>query len=240
MKSKIFNIPQIGNLVITKHHNAKRISLQIKSDQIPRVTIPKLMPFKIGFLFALEQKKWILEHLEKTKKEKVNSVSFDENSLFETRYKTLCFKNEGEKFEVKQEKNHFTLFFPKDTNIKSTENQTIIKNFILETLRIEAKQHLPPRVEFFAQKFGFSYKKVFIKNLTSRWGSCSAVNNINLNLHLMRLPEYLSDFIILHELCHTIHKNHGEQFHSLLNKISNRKEKLYNKELKKYSNIIMR
>lgn len=238
MKSKIFNIPQIGDLVVTKHHNAKRISLKIKSDQIPSVTIPKLMPFKMGFLFALEQKKWLLEHLEKAKQSKAIPTFFDENTLFKTRYKTLCFKNGGEKFEVRQEEDFFTLFFPKKTNIKSSENQKIIKNFLLETLRIEAKQHLPPRVEFFAQKFGFSYKKVFVKNLSSRWGSCSAVNNINLNLHLMRLPEYLSDFVILHELCHTVHKNHGEQFHSLLNKISNGKEKIYNRELKNYTTAI--
>lgn len=238
MASKIFNISEIGNLVVTKHHNAKRISLKIKSDQIPRVTIPKPMPYKMGFLFALEQKKWILEHLEKAKQNKAIPTFFDENTLFKTRYKTLCFKNEGNKFQVKQEGNCFTLFFPKHTDIKSYENQEIIKKFILETLRIEAKQHLPARVEFFAQKFGFSYKKVFVKNLSSRWGSCSAVNNINLNLHLMRLPEYLSDFIILHELCHTVHKNHGEQFHSLLNKISNGKEKIYNRELKNYTTAI--
>jgi len=53
----------------------------------------------------------------------------------------------------------------------------------------------------------------------------------------MRLPEYLSDFIILHELCHTIHKNHGVQFHELLSKISGN-EKILNKELKKYSSQI--
>jgi predicted metal-dependent hydrolase len=50
----------------------------------------------------------------------------------------------------------------------------------------------------------------------------------------MRLPEHLSDFIILHELCHTVHKNHGPHFHDLLNKITGN-EKLLNKELKKYS-----
>jgi predicted metal-dependent hydrolase len=53
-------------------------------------------------------------------------------------------------------------------------------------------------------------------------------------VHLMRLPEDLSDFIILHELCHTVHKNHGSHFHSLLNKLVGNEKEL-NKELKKYN-----
>ena len=70
--------------------------------------------------------------------------------------------------------------------------------------------------------------------MKSRWGSCSYQNNINLNLHLVRFPEYLSDFIICHELCHTVHKNHGPQFHALLNEIVGN-EKLLNKEVKNYT-----
>ena len=58
--------------------------------------------------------------------------------------------------------------------------------------------------------------------------------DINLNIHLMRLPEHLSDFIILHELCHTVHKNHGKAFHDLLNKLSGGEVQL-NKELNKHN-----
>jgi predicted metal-dependent hydrolase len=46
------------------------------------------------------------------------------------------------------------------------------------------------------------------------------VNNINLSLHLMRLPEALCDYVILHELAHTVEKNHGPRFWALLDKIS--------------------
>lgn len=86
-------------------------------------------------------------------------------------------------------------------------------------LRKEAKQWLPQRLESLAQKYGFSYGRVAIKNNRTNWGSCSARNNINLNLHLMRLPEHLRDYVILHELCHLRHHNHGKEFHRLLESI---------------------
>ncbi|MDQ4139276.1 MAG: M48 family metallopeptidase, partial [Bacteroidota bacterium] len=100
------------------------------------------------------------------------------------------------------------------------EVQEFIRQAVEATYRLEAKAYLPGRVAYFAQKFGFTYNKVVIKNTSTRWGSCSAVNNINLNLHLMRLPEALRDYVILHELAHTVEKNHGPRFWALLDRIS--------------------
>ncbi|MGN0188277.1 MAG: M48 family metallopeptidase [Candidatus Cryptobacteroides sp.] len=89
---------------------------------------------------------------------------------------------------------------------------------ILELRRL-AKEWLPARLEMLATKYGFNYGRVAIKNNRTNWGSCSARNNINLNLHLMRLPQHLRDYVILHELCHLRHHNHGEKFHILLEEL---------------------
>jgi predicted metal-dependent hydrolase len=55
-----------------------------------------------------------------------------------------------------------------------------------------------------------------VRNQKTRWGSCSARNNINLNINLAHLPVELMDYIILHELAHTRITNHGPQFWKLL------------------------
>lgn len=83
-------------------------------------------------------------------------------------------------------------------------------------LRAAAKEYLPARLAELASEHGFTYNKVFIKHNVSNWGSCSSKGNINLNLNLMRLPSHLRDYIMLHELCHLKHLNHGPEFHALL------------------------
>jgi hypothetical protein len=84
-----------------------------------------------------------------------------------------------------------------------------------------------------ADKHRFQYEKVFVKHVKSRWGSCSSTNNINLNLHLMRLPDRLIDYILLHELAHTVEKNHSKNFWQLLEKVCPG-SKMLDKELNNY------
>ena len=79
----------------------------------------------------------------------------------------------------------------------------------IESLRRQAKKELPVRLAELAARYGFTYNRVAIKHNSSNWGSCSAKNNINLNLNIVRLPEILQDYILLHELCHLRHRNHG-------------------------------
>ena len=89
----------------------------------------------------------------------------------------------------------------------------------VEAMRKEAKELLPRRLSELAERYGFSYGRVFIKHNSSNWGSCSALGNINLNLNLVRLPQLLRDHVILHELCHLRHPNHGPEFHALLERL---------------------
>ena len=83
-------------------------------------------------------------------------------------------------------------------------------------LRKEAKAVLPPRLRELALKHGFVVNRIAIKHNASSWGSCSSKGNINLNLNLMRVPEHLRDYVMLHELCHLRHMNHSAEFHALL------------------------
>ena len=75
-----------------------------------------------------------------------------------------------------------------------------------------AHDHLPRRVEQLARTHGFSYNRLRIKHQKTRWGSCSAKGNINLNLRLMMTPDAAIDYVIIHELCHLRELNHSRQF----------------------------
>jgi aspartate carbamoyltransferase catalytic subunit len=83
-------------------------------------------------------------------------------------------------------------------------------------LRRKAKAELPPRLFELAVRYDFLYNKVTIKHNATNWGSCSAKGNINLNLNVVRLPKVLQDYVLLHELCHLRHHDHGHGFHLLL------------------------
>ena len=86
----------------------------------------------------------------------------------------------------------------------------------IETMRCQAKAQLPGRLAELAARYGFTYNKVAIKHNATNWGSCSTKGNINLNLNIVRLPKVLQDYVLLHELCHLRHPDHGHGFHLLL------------------------
>ena len=84
--------------------------------------------------------------------------------------------------------------------------------------RCTAKKVLIQRLDELSKMNGFSYNKVSIRNQKTRWGSCSAKNNISLNMKLLLLPEELRDYVILHELVHTQIKSHSAKFWKALDK----------------------
>jgi predicted metal-dependent hydrolase len=105
----------------------------------------------------------------------------------------------------------------------------------IERLRKEAKATLPNRVRELAEQHGLRYGRVTIRCTRSKWGSCTAKGNLSLSLFLMTLPEHLRDYILLHELAHTVHLNHSREFHALVDQLTGGREKELAKELRKYS-----
>lgn len=105
----------------------------------------------------------------------------------------------------------------------------------VEELRQQAKAYLPQRVEELATKHGLRYGKVTIRAARSKWGSCTAKGNLSLSLYLMTLPEHLRDYIILHELAHTLHHNHSPRFHATVDQLTGGREKELARELRNYT-----
>ena len=99
-------------------------------------------------------------------------------------------------------------------------------NYNLDNIdKSKAKITLVQRLKWLASKYGLSYNRVSIRNQKTRWGSCSSKNNISLNMKLVRLPDELVDYVILHELAHTIKKDHSKAFWAEMDKlVGNRKQ----------------
>ena len=97
-----------------------------------------------------------------------------------------------------------------------------------------ARKILKQRLDQLCEKYNFLYGNLSIRNQKTRWGSCSAKNNISLNAKLTKLPKELMDYVILHELVHTRVKNHSKDFWCTLDKYVQNSKKI-DKKLKKYS-----
>jgi len=85
-----------------------------------------------------------------------------------------------------------------------------------------------------AKIYNFKYARASIRNQKTKWGSCSAKNNISLNINLVGLPDQLRDYVILHELVHTGIKNHSKKFWTELDKYTAGSAKELSKKLRKY------
>ncbi len=112
------------------------------------------------------------------------------------------------------------------------EYETIADNSI-EIDRGQAKRKLARRLRGLAAKHGFSCSRVSIRNQRTRWGSCSAKNSISLNMKLVRLPDDLIDYVILHELLHTRERSHNRDFWAKLDRLVDDAKKM-DSQLRQY------
>jgi hypothetical protein len=74
------------------------------------------------------------------------------------------------------------------------------------------------RVDYFNKIYKFRFNKINIKNQKTRWGSCSRKGNLNFNYKIALLPQRISDYIFVHEICHLGEFNHSKKFWKLITK----------------------
>ncbi len=121
------------------------------------------------------------------------------------------------------------------TKIEETDLIPEISGVELNAMKKQALSYLPARLKELAALHNFNYNSVRISRSKSRWGSCSSKKTISLSLFLMKLPDHLIDYVLLHELCHTIEMNHGVKFWTLLDALCEGKSKQFRKELKSFA-----
>ena len=91
-------------------------------------------------------------------------------------------------------------------------NEQRSRDYQKKLLMKKAKEYLPYRLEYYAKLYGYNYEKCRLTHANTRWGSCSSNRTISLNIGLMKVPEVLRDYVILHELAHLNHMDHSKAF----------------------------
>lgn len=87
-----------------------------------------------------------------------------------------------------------------------------------KVLKVRAQHYLVPLVEELERRSNLAAGDITVRAQRTRWGSCSANGNLSLNLTLLFLPHRLVEYVVLHELCHTVELNHADAFWDLLQK----------------------
>ncbi len=103
--------------------------------------------------------------------------------------------------------------------VKTAElSSSVLKGLYENWLEEKAQDVFEDKVEKYSKKIGVRVKRITIKNLRNRWGSLTKSGAINLNLNLVKAPEEVIDYIILHELCHLKIKKHSHHYWDMLHK----------------------
>ena len=207
MATKIVEIPEIGMVTLYKRRGNRSLRLSLAADGEIRVSLPSWVPYKAGEQFARSKTAWITAH----RRPKTNGLKHGQ-AIGKAHHLQFIPSTQALKVTTRLRQNQIEITHPSAYDEAHPEIQKAAQTASIRALRKEAELLLPQRLNDLAQQTGFTYKNVGIKQLKSRWGSCSTHKEIILNLFLMQLPWNLIDYVILHELTHTKVMQHGAPF----------------------------
>ena len=236
---KLINVVELGEILITKKSNAKRMILRIDQHNGITVTIPYYATYKNVEKFILENTELIKEKLQKVSTKK---QYFTPDSIFITnKYQTRFIEDAQKEFlSVKIHSDYIDFFYNKsNVDFYNDEVQQFIIQQIIRAIKFEAQLKLPDRLKFLSEKYKIPFKSIKIGTAATKWGSCSSKNDIILSCRLILLPQELIDYVLLHELSHVYYKNHSKDFYDFLNNLVAGKSEELNSRLKKISNNIV-
>lgn len=171
--------------------------------------------------FVNDRADWIVNQLQKVKTKKIDAKKYvpGETHLFfgreyplEVSHSTIPTRT---KVLLHEEKILVTIFVGHDEEKKRNE----IKDGILRWYLEEGIGVITEKVNFYSSKLNVTYGRIDLKKVSSIWGSCSASNNLSFNRKLVMAPHEIVDYVVIHEACHMIQRNHSSRFWSLVAKL---------------------
>lgn len=192
------------NIHYLRRHNARRYILRVNErGDGGCVTIPHGGSWAEARRFALRNAAWLEERL---RQEKLKATHVDDHLLFRGERLPLV-----EFFQKSPDVPHFRL-----EQIPDAPMTADLRSRAQAFLRRLAERELPPRVEELATTHGVIVRRIQVRDQRSRWGSCSVKGVISLNWRLVQAPEFVRDYIIVHELMHLREMNHSARFWKLV------------------------
>ncbi len=224
---------EFGEIKIRKNKLARSVKLSVGVDGSLRASIPYYSPeFAVRRLVngnRDEIRKMLATHNAKN--------SYQDGDLIGKTHTLFLRKFSGEEIKISNEGNQILVQIPQELAFENQLVQSEIRKTVSKILRKQAKAYLPRRIDFLAEKYGFSFEKLRFSHTGTRWGSCSSSGTISLNIALMNLPHHLIDYVIIHELCHTRQMNHSSKFWQEVEKYCPNYKK-YVQEIKQFSPTI--
>jgi predicted metal-dependent hydrolase len=206
MPYKIFVISDEHQVTVYKRKAARNLRLTIDPKGMIKVSIPAWAPYKAGLEFAKSKQSWISAN------HHTMPMLKQDQAIGKAHH--LAFVEDLSKLTPASRitDNKIIISYPYGFSISDIKVQQIAQKASIRALRRQAESLLPQRLDILANKYGFSYRNLSIKNLKGRWGSCDQNKDIVLSLYLMQMPWQLIDYVIMHELTHTEVLRHGPTF----------------------------
>ncbi len=202
-----------GEVSYVKNRRAKNLSIRINQMGELRVTVPGYVSLRRAEEFLLTRRSWVVAKLTKIHRD---AGQFREPEA-------------GDVITIRNKKIPVWL----------REKDKSAEDALWRILLTEAQTYLPGRVSALADTHGLKYSGLKVRRMRTRWGSCTAKNSINLNSWLMMLPDHLSDYVILHELVHTLHRDHSNRFWEALDRVTKGSSRQLRKELKTHRIMVL-
>lgn len=211
MAKTTMNIPDIGDVDFVKNPRAKNIRIHINGSKV-KVTYPRYVSRVLARTYVISKKAWINNH-----KTKVHV--FHNGDLIGKQHKLSLEFSDAEKISSKVTSDILHIRVPQELDPHSSSVQTKIHKKIEKILRTESEDLVTDRLKDISFENNIDYRSINYKKLTRRWGSCDNKKNIILNLYLVQLPWDLINYVIVHELAHTIELNHSPKFWKIVESI---------------------
>lgn len=211
----------------------RSVSIIVSPDKIVTVRAPYGTSKKSIEKFIQQKSEWISKHLERQDKRiRINNGKkyYDgEPHLYMGKEKVLRVRKSKDTYV-----NHHADFI--EAGVADPENVTLVKRALMIWYRKMANEKISYRMKDLLERlisYGFSPSSLTVRPLKSRWGSCSSKGRITINSELIKLDPVYTDYVLIHELCHLKHHNHGKDYYRLLGELIP-DYKAIRKELKKY------